>query len=222
MGLTPEAWERAKKLVKKFDLPPDHEWLLERLTERNAHPENAAQIDQEIWEKCGENCAILVSDTSGFTRITKERGVLHFLALVEKGVSLSRPIIECEQGILLKQEADNMLCLFPTADGALRVAVGVVKALRVWNAGVEDPDSHVAFCFGVGYGKVLRLTDEVFGDEMNVASKLGEDTAGREEILLSKAAAEALTGPVEGVSMGEWETVHTGNLDLPFRKAVVL
>lgn len=192
-----------------------------RLAERNAQPERASQIDQELWEQLGQDCAILLSDTSGFTRITKERGLLHFLSLVEKGVALSRPLIEGEEGILLKQEADNMLCVFPSADQALRAAVGIIRALLSHNEGIEDVNSQISFCLGIGYGKILRLTDEVFGDEVNVASKLGEDTAERDEILLSKGAADALTGTLEGCTLSDWETVHTGNVDLSYRKALL-
>ncbi len=199
----------------------NHLYLRERLSERLAHPERADEIDRELWAELGQEISILMSDTSGFTRITRERGTLHFLSLVQRGVELSQPVIAGEEGILLKQEADNMMCLFPSADHALRAGVGILRALRSHNAGIEDPDSKIGFCLGIGYGKVLRLTDEVFGDEVNVASKLGEDTADQDEILLSKAAVEALTGPVEGCIMGDWESVHTGNVDLAYRKAVL-
>ena len=44
-------------------------------------------------------------------------------------------------------------------------------------------------CIGIGYGDVLcSQNDGVFGDEMNLASKLGEDIACGEEILLTEAA----------------------------------
>ena len=196
-------------------------YLTSRLAERNANPDSARRIDREIWEELGTNAAILISDTSGFTRITKERGLLHFLALVHKGVELSRPIIERERGVLLKQEADNMLCAFPSPDHALRAAVAIVQTLRSENTGVEDPDSQIGFCLGIGYGRILRMSDEVFGDEVNVASKLGEDTAKRDEILLSKAAVEALTGPLEGCTLGDWQSVNTGNIDLSYRKVTL-
>ena len=200
----------------------DHCWLKKRLVERSSHPDRSLEIDRDIWEKCGQNCAVLVSDSSGFTRITKRQGILSFLAMVENGVTLSRPIIERQRGELLKQEADNMLCTFPSVDHAVRSAVAIIHALRSYNARVENGDLHTKFCFGIGYGRVLRLTDEIFGDEVNVAYKLGEDTAGPEDILLSEEAVEALSGPIEGVSLGEPESVRVSNVDLAFCKAQIL
>ena len=40
---------------------------------------------------------------------------------------------------------------------------------------------------------------DVFGREVNAASKLGEDTAQAREILLTRAAVEA-TGPLDGLT----------------------
>ena len=63
----------------------NHLYLRERLSERLAHPERADEIDRELWAELGQEIAILMSDTSGFTRITRERGTLHFLSLVQRG-----------------------------------------------------------------------------------------------------------------------------------------
>ena len=49
---------------------------------------------------------------------------------------------------------------------------------------------------GIGYGEVLKIGDrDIFGHEMNLASKLGEDLAADDEILLTAAAYETLPTP---------------------------
>src|SRR5919199_1182131 len=51
----------------------------------------------------------------------------------------------------------------------------------------EEMDMHGKF--GIGYGEVLIVEDEdLFGSEVNLASKLGEDLAERGEILLTESA----------------------------------
>ncbi len=51
----------------------------------------------------------------------------------------------------------------------------------------EDLDMHGEF--GIGYGEILIIENEdIFGSEVNLASKLGEDLAQRGEILLTEAA----------------------------------
>jgi len=46
---------------------------------------------------------------------------------------------------------------------------------------------HVLLCVGLGHGELLRIGDhDVFGAEVNAASKLGEDVAGPSEILVTQ------------------------------------
>ncbi len=49
---------------------------------------------------------------------------------------------------------------------------------------------------GIGYGEVLVVDNETpYGDEMNLACKLGEDLARRGEVLLTPSAYAALQSP---------------------------
>ena len=60
---------------------------------------------------------------------------------------------------------------------------------------------------GIGYGRILNIADhDLFGDEVNLASKLGEDIAGMGEILLTSAARaeiddEAIQTPERTISV---------------------
>jgi class 3 adenylate cyclase len=57
----------------------------------------------------------------------------------------------------------------------------------------RPPDRTLHVSIGIGFGDTLYIGDEdVHGDEMNLACKLGEDIAGPGEILLTKAAYESL------------------------------
>jgi adenylate cyclase len=49
------------------------------------------------------------------------------------------------------------------------------------------PEEQVLLCVGLGYGEMLRIGDEdVFGAEVNAASKLGEDTAKGWDIMVTE------------------------------------
>ena len=48
------------------------------------------------------------------------------------------------------------------------------------------------FSYGIGYGDMLDLDDDMFGLEVNLASKIGEDLARPGEALLTPSAAAAL------------------------------
>jgi class 3 adenylate cyclase len=59
----------------------------------------------------------------------------------------------------------------------------------------RTPAEQILLCIGLGFGRVLRIGDEdVWGKEVNSASRLGEDTARPGEVLLTAAARLALSG----------------------------
>lgn len=166
--------------------------LIRLLQARIEHPEQSADIDQQIHATFDRDCAILVLDLSGFSRLTVRHGIIHFLTMVHRMTAIATPFIQQHQGFVIKQEADNLFAAFPEVAEAVGAAVDVLKAFKVVNMGLpSEHDLHASI--GIGYGTVLMVGEEdVFGSEMNLASKLGEDLARAGEILLTAAAFNQL------------------------------
>ncbi|NJL40751.1 MAG: adenylate/guanylate cyclase domain-containing protein [Leptolyngbyaceae cyanobacterium SM1_4_3] len=173
------------------------------LQTRNEHPERAAEIDDTIRVAFSQTHAIFVLDMSGFSRLAVRYGIIHFLAMVHRLCVIAQPIIKQHQGKLIKQEADNIFAVFPTVALAVDAAVDLLKTLVAVNTGL--PDSLDLFAsVGIGYGEVLMVEDsDLYGNEMNLASKLGEDLARAGEILLTEAAF-AQVDP----AAGRWEKLE--------------
>jgi class 3 adenylate cyclase len=162
---------------------------LQRLLDaRNEHPESLAEIDGEIWRRFGRTCAVLVLDMCGFSRLTMRYGITHFLAMIRRLGVIVRPVIAAAGGRVVKAEADNVFATFEDVPLALAAARAIHHSLDTANTFLpEDWDLHAGI--GIGYGPLLLIGDhDLFGSEMNLASKLGEDVAGRGEILLSAEA----------------------------------
>jgi class 3 adenylate cyclase len=163
--------------------------MLERLlAERNEHPERLAEIDRQIWEAFGETRAVWVLDMCGFSRLTMRYGITHFLAMIQRLHALVRPIVVAEGGVVVKTEADNVFAAFEDVGPAVAAARRVQLELATANAFLpEDWDLHASI--GIGYGEILMIGDhDFYGNELNIASKLGEDVAGPGEVFLSEAA----------------------------------
>ena len=124
----------------------------------------------------------------GFSRLTMRHGITHFLAMIRRLQQIVRPVVEAAQGRIVKTEADNVFATFADVPDALAAARNILEQLAAANVFLpEDWDLHASI--GIGYGPLLRIGDrDLFGSELNLASKLGEDIAGPEEILLSEAA----------------------------------
>jgi len=162
---------------------------LQRLLDaRNEHPESLADIDEEIWRRFGRTCAVLVLDMCGFSRLTMRYGITHFLAMIRRLQTIVRPVIAAGGGHVVKTEADNVFATFDDVPDAVRAARTIQANLDAANIFLpEDWDLHAGI--GIGYGPLLLIGGhDLFGSEMNLASKLGEDIAGQGEILLSAEA----------------------------------
>jgi adenylate cyclase len=162
--------------------------LNELLQERNEYPERIDKIDARIREVFSELHAIMVMDMSGFSRLTIKHGIIHFLAMIHRMNEIASPTIKDNEGTLVKFEADNAFAIFPDVKQAVEASVDIMKRLSAANTMLPD-ELDMYGKFGIGYGEVLLIEDEdLFGAEVNLASKLGEDLAQRGEILLTEAA----------------------------------
>ena len=163
---------------------------LERLLEkRNEHPEQLGAIDKEIWAAFGETHAAWVLDMCGFSRLTMRYGITHFLSMIHRLHGIVRPLIARHAGRVVKTEADNVFAVFGRVEAALAAARDVQEHLATANAFLpEDWDLHASI--GIGWGELLMIADDddFYGNELNLASKLGEDIAEAGETLLTEAA----------------------------------
>jgi adenylate cyclase len=162
------------------------------LKDYNEHPDRREQVLAEIDLGFRRTVAVLVVDTCGFSRTVQSQGIVHFLALLERMERLIRPCVEEANGRILRREADNLFAVFENADRALHAARDIHRDVRAANEALPK-EEEVGVSIGIGHGDLLLVgTDDAWGDEMNLASKLGEDLAECGEILLTTAAREAL------------------------------
>ena len=176
---------------------------LARLMQARVAPDaNKPEIDARIWDLFGEHWAVMFTDLSGFSRNVADFGIVHFLQVLYEAERILLPVIEANDGILLKVEGDSYLVTFRNPHKAVTAAIEMQRCLRDYNAGRARAEQ-VLLCIGLGYGELLRIGDhDVFGAEVNAASKLGEDTADAWEILVTGNLVEKAL-EVAGVSGAE-------------------
>ena len=171
---------------------------LEKLIQERLKPgADKDKVDQRIWDLFGEEWCVMFTDLSGFSRGVAKFGIIHFLQTIFESERLLIPVIEDYDGILLKAEGDSLLVIFRNVDKAIHCSLNMHDVLIDYNKD-KAPEEQILICIGLGYGKVLCIGDQdVFGAEVNAASKLGEDTAEAWEILVTnnvKNKAEVIPG----------------------------
>ncbi len=174
-----------KKLEKYF-----HEKLLFFSQEHNEA--GRQKIEDEVWGNYGAERVVFILDMSGFSLLTRKHGIIHYLSMVRRMQLIAKPIVSAHEGTMIKFEADNCFAVFPDTLPAIQAAIALQFEFEASNLLTPDDfDVHIA-C-GIDYGKVLIIGDEdCFGDPVNRACKLGEDTAAAGEILVTREAMQRL------------------------------
>ncbi|QDQ28760.1 adenylate/guanylate cyclase domain-containing protein [Chitinimonas arctica] len=155
----------------------DADELAQWLARRRLPGADKAGIDAAIFARFGRTQAVMFTDLVGFSYMAASYGIVEGLQLVEASEALFLPLVAQHGGQCLKREGDSLLVLFDHALPALSAARAMVAASNA--AGFE-------VCIGLGYGDLLRIGEhEVWGAEVNAASKLGEDLACGGEVLFT-------------------------------------
>lgn len=177
--------------VKYF--PAEQHPLWQLIEERASRESDIAAVDQRILDTFGADGAIVFTDLAGFTRRAAELGIAHFLEIIYHSQVLLRPLIDEYRGVLIEIVGDSMLLWFDDLDDAINCSVAMQRACGEHNAD-RQPADQVLLCLGIGYGRTLKVGNaRLAGPQVNVASKLGEDTAEAYEILVSDAVKEKAT-----------------------------
>ena len=145
--------------------------------------------EKELWKQFGERHAVVVIDSSGFTRTTRKFGSIYFLSKLAQKRSITIPIIKkygCETYVT---EADSLIGLFPSVQNAFDAVLEISEMIKQKRLMLTENEPF-QICAGIGYGDLLVTGGhgEFFGPEMNISSKLGEDTADAGELMLTETA----------------------------------
>ena len=147
-------------------------------------------IRQRIWDEFGTEGAVFISDMASFSSTSRKIGVCHFLKLIHRARQIIGPVVESNNGVLLKFDADNCYAYFANTDDAIRASFEINAAIFRSNEEF-DLAEQIYLSVGIDYGRLLLVGDsDYFGDPINTSSKLGEDLAVRSEVLITERAIE--------------------------------
>ena len=169
--------------------------------------------DQEFRNKHCVKVAIFCLDMTGFTVSAIRLGELESLLRIFDVQRVAVPVLKNHGARLIRAFADDLVALFDSPDGALDAALETNQRVRAFNASKLATPFPAETCIGIGYGEVFSIGPNLaMGDEMNRASKLGEDTARGYEILVTANVRQALNHREDVV----FNDQHLDDLPFPF------
>ena len=137
--------------------------------------------------------AVLFADISGSTPLYEKLGDEAALAVIDRCLELLRQRCVELGGAVIKSIGDELMCLFPDAEAALRSAAAMQESLS------RQPDAPaVGVRIGLHFGPLIENDGDVFGDSVNVAARIVA-LAKAGQIVTSEETVATLPG-----SMREW------------------
>jgi len=110
----------------------------------------------------------MFTDVVGFTSMM-ERSEEEAMQVLDTKMSVVRRVVASLGGRLIKEMGDGTLCVFPTTSDAVATAVRIQNALQ---------EETFRIRIGIHCGSVLFGDSDVFGDTVNVASRLEQKAPG--------------------------------------------
>ena len=158
--------------------------------------------------------AIMAADVVGYSRLMSANEVGTLTALKDHRAQLIDPKIAQHQGRIVKLTGDGMLVEFPSVVNAVECACTIQREMRTRNADVPG-ERRIEFRVGINLGDVIVDDDDIFGDGVNVASRI-EGIAKPGGVAVSGAVRDNIGNKLDLVfeDMGEQELKNIG---LPVR-----
>jgi adenylate cyclase len=148
--------------------------------------------------------AILFADVSGSTKLYETAGNAVAHAAVESCVNVMREKTLAAEGRVIKTIGDEVMSAFPSADNAADAAIEMQLAISQL-----PPVGNTALGIRVGfnYGAVVERDGDVFGDAVNLASRLatvaakGQIITARDTVMLMSPMLKANTRAITTIQV---------------------
>src|SRR4030095_9235993 len=141
--------------------------------------------------------AIMFTDIVGYTALMGNDEKKAF-ELLNQNRSLQKPIIEKNKGRWIKEMGDGVMASFNTASDAVNAAMQIQEACNAAN--------HFKLKIGIHLGEVVFENDDVYGDGVNIASRI-ETLGVGSSVLLSKSIRDQVknNADLQIASLGSFE-----------------
>lgn len=160
--------------------------------------------------------AILVLDLTGFTENAMRAGTVQSFLRILNARKVLIPVLKAHGAERVHAFADDLVAIFQDPCAALDAALEMQHVTRTQEVDTDTPEGWPDCCIGIGWGMVYAIgPNQAMGDEMNRASKLGEDIARGGETLLTENARQAIDR--QDIT---FEPVTADDLPFPFFRAV--
>jgi adenylate cyclase len=171
------------------------------ISESRLNPQLLADLERF---RC--NVTVMFTDIKGSTSYFEKHGDIAGLLMVHECNDLLKQCVALHKGRFIKTIGDAVMAMFETPSNGVRSAIEMQRSILEANSHKPEGD-RVTIRVGLHYGTAIVKTSDLFGDAVNVASRV-ESHAQPEQIVISDAVHD------EVVSAGEFRIRPLGRVEL--------
>lgn len=145
--------------------------------------------------------AVMFTDIQGYSAKAQKLTEMQVNALIQDYEAILLPTVEAHRGKLIKRMGDGHMFVFDSPLDAGLAALRLQKALKRFNSYREEL-LRVVVRVGIHYGQVVQRGGDVFGNNVNIASRL-ESSAKGGSALVSKSVWERWDGRIHARELGK-------------------
>jgi len=157
---------------------------MENRNELESMLEERMRLDSLLQAQFSRQIAVMFTDIKGSTSFFENKGDLAGRTMIHQHNAIVLPLIEQNGGSLLKTIGDATMSVYEDPADAVRAAVAIMKKLQDYNRGRAERE-HIHVRAGVNFGVGIVEEKDVYGDLVNVASRV-ESLASADEIYVTE------------------------------------
>jgi class 3 adenylate cyclase len=162
-----------------------------------------AKLDFKLRRESAQILTVFFIDISGFTKKTLDAKAIDLMTLVQGFEKITLPTIDRLNGSVVKKMGDGLLAVFKHPLNATLAALEIQRQINEHNEfKVEEERFYVRI--GLNTGRVIRKEGDVYGDTVNVASRM-ENLADPGDIYLTQATYEEIREYIRCTQLGQLE-----------------
>ena len=143
-----------------------------------------------------DSLAILFVDIAKSSQIYETLGNKKAQSLISTCLALLSGVTVQHNGAVIKTIGDELMCTFPNANDAVNAAIAMNQTLDQMPVNDKSQTYHLNIYVGLQYGQVIKDGNDVFGDAVNVASRMVK-LAKQRQILTTEETAMKLNSELK-------------------------
>lgn len=148
--------------------------------------------------------AVLFADVSGSTKLYETAGDQVAKAAIDQCIRIMSGCTITAKGRVVKTIGDEIMATFPSADAAADAAIEIQSAISELK---PVGNSKIGIRIGFNWGPIVEADGDIFGDAVNVASRLshvavkGQIITARDTVMLMSPMLKSATRKITNIQI---------------------